>query len=201
MGRTPAGQTRERIYRFMREQLQGGVAPTVREVQEHFGFRAVQTAREHLERLVEEGRLDKSSGRARGYRLPGATPLTMVPVLGRVPAGPVDLAVEDLEGYVPIEARLAGQNGDELFGLRIHGDSMRDLGILDGDLAIVRKQATASNGDVVVALLGEEATVKTFRRMKRRIVLQPANPAYQPIVPDPNELLLLGVVIEIRRSL
>lgn len=198
MGKTPAGQTRERIYRFMREQLQGGVAPTVREVQEHFGFRAVQTAREHLERLVEEGRLDKSAGRARSYRLPGVAPMTMVPVLGRVPAGPVDLAVEELEGYVPIEGRT---DADELFALRIHGESMRDLGILDGDLAIVRKQSTARNGDVVVALVGDEATVKTFMRHKRRIVLQPANDAFQPIVPDPNELLLLGVVVEIRRSL
>ena len=202
MGRTPAGQTRERIYRFMRERLLGGRSPTVREVQERFGFKAVQSAREHLERLVEEGRLDKQAGQARGYRLPGRNVvMAMVPVLGRVPAGPVDLAVEDLSGYVPIESRQGARESDELFALRIHGESMRDLGILDGDLAIVRKQATARNGDVVVALIGEEATVKTFRRIKRRVVLEPANSAYQPIVPDPSELLLLGVVIEIRRSM
>jgi len=200
MGRTPAGQTRERIYRFMREQLMGGLSPTVREVQERFGFKAVQTAREHLERLVEVGRLDKraGAGRARGYCLPGrGAPLTMVPVLGRVPAGPVDLAVEDLEGYVPVE----GHDDEELFGLRVHGDSMRDLGILDGDLAIVRKQSTARSGEVVVALIGEEATVKTLSRRGRRIELLPANSAYRPIVPEPHEFSLLGKVIEIRRTL
>jgi len=201
MGRTPAGQTRERIYRYMREQLMGGLSPTVREVQQRFGFKAVQTAREHLERLVEEGRLDKlaGAGRARGYCLPGrGTPLTMVPVLGRVPAGPVDLAVEDLEGYVPV----AGHDDDELFGLRVRGESMRDLGILDGDLAIVRKQSTARSGEVVVALIGEEATVKTLFRKGRRIELHPANRAYKPIVPDdPHEFSLLGKVIEIRRTL
>jgi len=199
MGRTPAGQTRERIYRFMREQLKGGLSPTVREVQERFGFKAVQTAREHLERLVEDGRLDKraGAGRARGYCLPGSVPLSMVPILGRVPAGPVDLAVEDLEGYVAVE----GHDDEELFGLRVHGDSMRDLGILDGDLAIVRKQSTARSGDVVVALIGEEATVKTLVRSGRRIELLPANPAYSAIVPEPHEFSLLGKVIEIRRTL
>jgi len=186
----------------------GGLSPTVREVQEHFGFKAVQTAREHLERLVEEGRLGKLAGRARGYRLAGHdAPMTLVPVLGRVPAGPIDLAVEDLDGYVSIE----GHSDDELFGLRIHGESMRDLGILDGDLAIVRKQSTARSGDVVVALIGDEATVKTLSRSNtgrgRRIELLPANPAYDPIVidpdgvPDPREFSLLGKVIEIRRSL
>jgi repressor LexA len=208
MGRTPAGRTREKIYRFMRGRLLQGRAPTVREVQERFGFRAVQSAREHLERLVEEGRLDKRPGEARGYRLPGReTPIRMVPVLGRVPAGPVDLAVEDLEGYVSVSQDSVPQNGGdgELFGLRIKGDSMRDAGILDGDLAVVRKQDHAENRDVVVALVGEEATVKTLRRFGRgksgRVELHPANPAYAPIVPDPDELSLLGKVIEIRRTL
>ena len=197
MGRTPAGQTRERIYRFMRERLLGGCSPTVREVQERFGFKAVQSAREHLERLVEEGRLDKQAGQARGYRLPGRnTPMAMVPVLGRVPAGPVDLAVEDLEGYVAFDG-----DADDLFGLRVKGDSMRDAGILDGDLAIVRKQSDARSREIVVALVGEEATVKTLRRFGRRVELHPANPAYAPIVPNPSDLSLLGKVIEIRRTL
>ena len=197
MGRTPAGQTRERIYRYMRGRLLGGRSPTVREVQERFGFKAVQSAREHLERLVEEGRLDKRPGEARGYRLPGREAfMTMVPVLGRVPAGPVDLAVEDLEGYVAFEGE-----GYDLFGLRVRGDSMHDAGILDGDLAIVRKQDHANNREIVVALVGEEATVKTLRRFGRRVELHPANPAYAPIVPDPRELSILGKVIEIRRTL
>ena len=114
-----------------------------------------------------------------------------------MPAGPVDLAVEDLEGYVAVE----NESGGELFGLHVRGDSMRDAGILDGDLAIVRKQSTARSGEIVVALVGDEATVKTLRRVNRRVELHPANPGYAPIVPDPHEFLLLGKVIEIRRTL
>ena len=198
MGRTPAGQTRERIYCFMREQLMGGLSPTVREVQERFGFKAVQTAREHLERLVEEGRLDKSPGIARGYRLPGRdVPLSMVPVLGRVPAGPVDLAVEDIEGYVPVQSRGSG----DLFALTVQGESMSGAGIMPGDIAIVRHQPTANPGDIVVALIGDEATVKRLRFNNNEVVLQPENPDFQPIIPDPSELVILGKVIEIRRHM
>ncbi|MHC5052656.1 MAG: transcriptional repressor LexA, partial [Planctomycetota bacterium] len=144
-----------------------GRPPTVREVRDRFGFSAVQTAREHLERLVDEGRLTKDEpGRARGYRLPRPEALTtLVPVLGRVPAGELSFAVEDLEGYVPVEGRT---DEGELFGLRVRGESLRDLGILSGDLVIVRKQDTARTGEVVVALVDDEATVKVLRRSGRR---------------------------------
>ena len=200
MGRTAPGKTRELVYRFMRERLLSGRPPTVREVQERFGFRAVQTAREHLERLVDDGRLSKQAGRARGYRLPGGereVPTTLVPVLGRVPAGELATAVEDLQGYVPVETR-----GDhELFGLRVRGESMRDAGIFSGDLVIVRVQQTARSGEIVVALVDDEATVKVLRRVGRRVELHPANPAFAPIVPDPRAFRLLGKVIEIRRYL
>ena len=197
MGRTPAGQTREKVLRFMRQRLLEGKPPTIREVQQRFGFRAVQTAREHLEKLVLEGRLEKQPGRARGYRLPGGRPpIMLVPILGRVAAGELTTAVEDLEGYVPVEGHL---DGDELFGLRVRGDSMRDAGILEGDLVIVRKQPTARSGEIVVALVGDEATVKRLKRKGRRVELHPENPDYAPIVPE--SLALLGKVIEVRRYL
>jgi len=202
MGRTPAGQTREKVLRFMRQRLLEGKPPTVREVQQRFGFRAVQTAREHLEKLVLEGRLEKQPGRARGYCLPGRhlsggrPPTTLVPVLGRVAAGELTTAVEELEGYVPVEGHF---DGDELFGLRVRGDSMRDAGILEGDLVIVRKQPTARSGEIVVALVGDEATVKRLEKKGRRVELHPENPDYAPIVPE--SLSLLGKVIEVRRYL
>jgi repressor LexA len=199
MGRTPPGQTRERILRFVLERLARGLPPTVREVQRAFGFRSVQTAREHLELLVEAGRLAKESGKARGYRLPGEkSPTVLVPLLGRVPAGPLDLAVEDLEGYLPIASHHAS---GELFGLRVRGDSMKGIGILSGDVVVVRRQQTAASGDVVVALVDEEATVKRLRVRGRRVELHPENPDLEPIVPRPGELRLLGKVIEVRRSL
>jgi repressor LexA len=199
MGRTPAGETRERIYRFVRDRLLGGFPPTVREVKEAFGFRSVQTAREHLEALVTEGRLAKEAGKARGYRLGGdSRPTRLVPLLGRVPAGPLNIATEDLEGYLPIQGH---RSGDDLFGLRVRGESMTGAGILPGDIVVVRRQPAADSGDIVVALIGGEATVKRLRIRRNRVELHPENPAFEPIIPDPSELILLGKVIEVRRYL
>ena len=200
MGRTPAGQTREKVFRFVRDRLAGGRPPTVREVMEAFGFRSPQTAREHLDALLEEGRLKKEPGVARGFRLPGhgEAPTVMVPLLGRVPAGPLDLAIEDLEGHLPVQTRRAP--GD-LFSLRVHGDSMKDAGILDGDIVVVRRQQNANAGDIVVALVGDEATVKRFRLKRGRVELHPENDAYQPIVPEPGDVKVLGKVVEVRRAL
>ena len=205
MGRTPPGQTRERIFRFVRDRLLNGRPPTIREVQRQFDFRAVQTAREHLEALVAEGRLTKAGGQARGYRLPGfsgpGAPVGLVPLLGRVQAGPLQTAVEELEGYLPIQAPRGQGEQARLFGLRVRGESMSGVGILPGDVVIVRRQESARTGDIVVALVGEEATVKRLRIRRRQVELHPENPAFEPIVPDPAELLLLGKVVEVRRSL
>ena len=199
MGRTPAGETRERIYRFVRDRLLGGFPPTVREVKEAFGFRSVQTAREHLEALVDEGRLAKEAGKARGYRLGGdSRPTRLVPLLGRVPAGPLNIATEDLEGYLPIQGH---RSGDDLFGLRVRGESMTGAGILPGDIVVVRRQPAADSGDIVVAHIGGEATVKRLRIRRNRVELHPENPAFEAIIPDPSDLTLLGKVIEVRRYL
>lgn len=200
MGRTPAGQTREKVFRFVRDRLAGGRPPTVREVMETFGFRSPQTAREHLDALVEEGRLKKEPGVARGFRLPGRgeAPTVMVPLLGRVPAGPLDAAIEDLVGHLPVQTRRAP---GELFSLRVRGDSMKDAGILDGDVVVVRRQPRAESGDVVVAMVGDEATVKRFHLRRGRIELRPENDAYEPIVPEPSDVKVLGKVVEVRRVL
>ncbi len=210
MAHTPPGQTRDRVFRFMRDRLLDGRPPTVREVRDALGFRAVESARAHLTALVEEGRLVKKPGRARGYALPGTGGQRgvprLVPLLGRVPAGPMDLAVEDVEGYLPSRTGAS----DEMFALRVRGDSMRDAGIMDGDVVIVRRQPTASSGSIVVALIGDEATVKTLHLCKGngadsvhrgRIELRPENPDYSPIVPDPGEVQILGKVVEVRRFL
>jgi len=200
MGRTPAGQTREKVFRFVRDRLAGGRPPTVREVMEAFGFRSPQTAREHLEGLLAAGRLKKEPGVARGFRLPGRgeAPTVMVPLLGRVPAGPLDLAVEDLEGHLPVQTRSAPS---ELFSLRVRGDSMKDAGILDGDVVVVRRQPRADSGQIVVAMVGDEATVKRLRLKRGRVELHPENDAYAPIVPEPDNVKILGRVVEVRRTL
>lgn len=154
MAHTPPGQTRERIFRFVRERLLAGDPPTVREVQEAFGFRAPASAREQLEALVGEGRLAKEDGgRARGYRLPErAAGVAFVPVLGRVQAGALTEAIEEADGFVAVAGR---SPRDELFALRVRGESMRDAAILDGDLVIVRRQSRAQSGQIVVALVGD----------------------------------------------
>ncbi len=199
MGRTPPGETRQKVFAFVRQRLLAGDPPSVREVQEALGFRAVQTARQHLESLVAEGKLSADRGVARGYRLPGrGRPPILVPILGRVPAGPLDTAVEDREGYLTFQPE--GEAG-ELFALRVKGESMRDAGILPGDVVVVRRQPTARNGEVVVALVGDEATVKRFRLRRGRPELHPENPAFSPLLPDPEDLRILGVVVELRRKL
>ena len=202
MGRTPTGETRRKVFEFVRDRLLAGQPPTVREVQDALGFRAVQTARQHLERLVEDGRLVADRHKARGYRLPGMVrePHTvLVPVLGRVSAGTLDEAIEDPDGYLPVDVR--GVPASDLFVLRVRGESMTGMGILPGDLVVVRRQPTAANGDIVVALVESDVTVKTFHSRGRRVELRPENPAFDPIVLDAEVVTILGKVIEVRRIL
>ena len=201
---TPAGQTRERVYRYVRQRLEAGDPPTVREVQEELGFRAVETARKHLERLVEEGRLAKHPRSSRGYHLPPEedVPSVLVPLVGRVAAGGLSEAIENREGSVTVEA----SHADGLFALKVEGESMVLAGILPGDVVIVQAHPrgrgyTGRSGDIVVALVDGEATVKTLRRDGRRIMLCPENPAFEPIVPPPDQLRILGKVVEVRRYL
>ena len=201
MGRTPVGQTRERVFKFVRRCLLSGQPPTVREVQKAFGFRAVQTARQHLEQLVGDGRLTADRHKSRGYRL--AEPVSgrktiLVPILGRVPAGVLEEAIEDPDGYVTAEApEISG----EVFALRVQGESMIGAGILPGDLVLVHRQPTAQSGDIVVALVENEATVKTFKQCDERIELHPSNPLFTPIILDAEAVVILGKVIEVRRTL
>jgi repressor LexA len=206
MPRTPPGQTRGEVYRFVRERLLAGRPPTLREIQAELGFRAVETAREHLAGLVSEGKLVHEPGRSRGYELPqhvrGAAP-SFVPLLGRVQAGELVTAVEQLEEWVPVQA--SAERARELFALRVRGESMIGAGILPGDIVIVRSEQAGKDGDIVVALVDDEATVKRLQRGsgKRRgmIELHPENPAFEVIVRPARAVSLLGKVIEVRRYL
>lgn len=199
--KTPKGQTREQVYRFVRQRLFDGMPPTVREVCEAFNFKAVETARSHLEQLVKEGRLSKQQGKARGYALPptvkkGPAP-QLIPLLGRVQAGALTTAVEDIEDYLPVQSRAS----EELFALTVQGESMTGAGIMPGDIVVVRHQPTADPGDIVVAMVGDEATVKTLRIQDDMLILQAENPEFESIVVDPGEVIILGKVIELRRFL
>ena len=204
MAYTPPGETRKKVYEFVRERILNGTPPTVREVQRAFGFRAVQSARQHLEALVAEGKLVKTSGKARAHRLPergGSGSLQLIPLLGRVQAGELTMALQDPEEYIPV--RKARSDERQLFALTVQGESMLQAGILPGDTVIVRRQPVAKPGDIVVALVGEEATVKRYREKQGRIELHPENDLFQPIVPreDGEPFSLLGRVIEVRRRI
>jgi repressor LexA len=168
------------------------------------GFSAVQSARAHLDALVEAGDLEKEPGKARGYRLPSKKhqanhQVFRIPLLGQVQAGALHAAIEAPEGHVWVASRFAVQ---DLFALRIRGESMSGIGILPRDVVIVRRQASAENGDVVVARVADEATVKTLRHDDGGPILCPENPSFEVIRPrHGDELEILGKVIEVRRWL
>lgn len=201
MAFTPPGETRDKVFRFVRDRILSGSVPSVREVQTAMGFAAVESARKQLDALVAEGRLEKDAGLARSYRLPrvrGEARATQVPVVGTVQAGGLHEAIENPDGWLLVESR---HRPDELFALRVRGDSMIEAGILPDDLVIVRRGAVQPKGTIVVAMVGDEATVKRLGARRGKIVLEPANRAYEPIVAEPSSVRVLGRVIEVRRKL
>src|SRR5690606_7993090 len=187
-----------------REVQQRGYSPSVREMGQTVGLSSSSTVHGHLGKLEEKGyiRRDPKKPRAITILKPAGAPaddtdIVYAPVVGRVTAGEPILAVENIEGYFPLAREFAG-NG-ELFLLQVRGDSMIRAGILDGDYVVVRQQPDALNGEIVVALLGEEATVKRFYRENGQVRLQPENDAYPPILAQ--DVQILGKVIGVYRRL
>ncbi len=191
----PLNEKQQRVLAFVKERLGDGIPPTVREICDACGIKSTSTVHAYLKRLEEEGYIDRMDGLNRAIRLPGES-VTRVPLLGKVTAGLPILAVEEVEDYVPFSG--GSQYGaGELFALRVSGTSMINAGILDRDVVIVRRTNTAQNGDVVVALIGDEATVKRIYVESDHIRLQPENPEYEPIIV--KEAVVLGKVISLVR--
>lgn len=199
MPKTRAGATRARVHAFVCQQILLGTPPSVREVQDEFGFRSSATGREHLAALVEAGALEQEPGRDRGYRLPGAFTPGMVPILGKVQAGSLTEAIEHAHGYVAIEA----QHAESAFALIVAGESMSGRQIHDGDIVLVDRDARIRAGDVVVARVGDDATVKTYTKVRGQLVLKAENPDFADIIParEGLECEILGRVYEVRRRL
>lgn len=178
-----------------------GYPPTLREISRQIGASGTVTAIHHLEALERKGYLRREAGSSRGIVLTRERPpeVTAVPIVGVVRAGQPTLAFEEIEGYYPME-RMQLRGGT--FLLRVRGDSMINDAILDGDLALIRPQSTAANGDIVVALLDGEATLKRFYRERDHIRLQPRNPNMPPIiVPAGEDLRIIGKVVRIIRDI
>jgi repressor LexA len=201
----PRGQTRQAVYGFLQQCLQAGRHPSLREIQAALGFKAVQTVKLHLDRLVSEGLLIHEPGKARSYRLarPFAPAGEPVPIWGRVRAGPLAEAIADQDGSVLVDSDLVRRYGaDTLFALHVRGDSMVNAGIFEGDLVIARSQPRAEAGDIVVAMLDGEATVKRLAYEQGKPVLRAENPAYAPILVLPSvQFAILGKVVELRRRM
>ncbi|HIQ80373.1 MAG TPA: transcriptional repressor LexA [Candidatus Scatavimonas merdigallinarum] len=187
-------KSQQKILDYIRECAQEGLSPSVREICKATGLKSTSTVHAHLNTLQERGLISREAKLNRTIRVSGEKTVP-VPVLGRVTAGMPVLAVEEIEGYVPISESV--RRGRELFALRIDGDSMINAGILDGDIVVVCKTPVAENGEIVVALIEDEATVKRFYREEGHIRLQPENPAYDPIIVE--ECMLLGTVVSVVR--
>lgn len=196
-------------------QKDNGYPPTLREVCKQFKIKSTNGARYHLHRLRDAGYLEVSRYTSRGVRLTstpkgGGSSLSKrefpLPILGSVPAGRTDYAAPDLrEGEVVIDPDFFGRrSGNGLFGLRVKGDSMINAGIFDGDVVVVKSQESADDGEIVVARVDDEATVKRLRRESKRVILQPENPKYEPMVFDVNKGIdfgILGVVVGLIRAI
>jgi len=199
MPKTRAGETRAKVLDFVLRRILSGEPPSIREVSDEFGFRSTATAREHLDALVDAGELEQKPGKDRGYRIPGAFVPAMIPILGKVQAGNLNEAIELACGYVPVDPKIAATS----FALTVSGESMAGREIHDGDIIVVQTDVKAKHGDVVVALIGEEATVKTFHKENKHIVLKAENQDYEDIDPTitSEEFSILGKVVEVRRQL
>lgn len=178
-----------------------GYPPTLRELSNHLGVSGTVSAIHHLDALERKGYLRREQGSSRGITLNCALQLEFieVPIAGTVKAGMPSLAVEDIEGYYPME-KMQLRGGS--FFLRVKGDSMVNDAIMDGDLALIRPQETADNGDIVVAMINGEATLKRFHRERDHIRLQPRNPNMEPIIiPAGEEVTIIGKAIKIVRDI
>jgi repressor LexA len=180
-----------------------GMPPTRAEIAAGLGFSTPSSAEDHLQALAKKGALQIVPGASRGLRLkqtPGVPVQGTLPLIGRVAAGSPILAVENVEAHYRIDPELFASRADYL--LRVRGTSMRDAGILDGDLLVVRKTAEAHPGQIVVARIEDEVTVKRFARRGRDIVLEPENPEFDPIIIDPRKsaLAIEGIGVGLVRA-
>ena len=204
----------QEVLGFMRSfQARHGAPPTVREIAHRFKV-TPRAAFDHLRALERKGALQRRASAGRTSRAltlvdPGAAPpYRPIPILGRIAAGSPLLAEENREGELPVTPSALPDRGEDVFALRVRGQSMIDAHIMEGDLVLVRRQDTAQPNDIVVALLESEAggdaeaTVKRYLRDGQRVVLKPENPTMKPIVVDPAErqVKVLGKVIGLLRG-
>ena len=195
------GDTQAKILAYIEKAtLQKGYPPSVREICDATGLKSTSTVHRHLIRLEKKGLLYRDSMKPRAISVPSdhqmyRTEMINVPIVGRVSAGTPILATENIEDYIALPQSMLGEGEHYVLGVR--GESMIEAGIMDGDYVVVRKQPTAYNGDIVVAMVEDDATVKRFYRENGHFRLQPENPTMEPIIVP--EVTILGKVVSLYR--
>lgn len=194
-------QKEEAVLHYLIKNItENGYAPSVRDIARDLGIKSTSSVHAYLHTLEKEGFIEQEQGKRRTLRL--CTPYSLgvgrIPLIGSITAGKPILAVENFDGYVDLPWSTLKYPNEELFALKVKGESMVDAGILDGDTVIVHKESYAENGEIVIALIDDEATVKTFYREHGIYRLQPENKTMQPIIV--NELTILGKVVASFRS-
>ena len=202
--KTAITERQQVIYQFIRETIASrGMPPTMREIGEKVGIRSTNGVEKHLLALERGGHITRERGKSRGISVMGGSrPAAAVPLLGRVAAGVPVLSPENREGDVTVDASLFDIKATQpVFALGVRGDSMIEAHILDGDTVLVREQSTAANGDIVVALVEGETTVKRFFLENDRVRLQPENRSMAPLYLVSGELRILGKVVGVMRKI
>lgn len=199
----------KKILDFVNRQVaEKGYPPSVREICRAVGFKSTSTVHAYLKKLEEAGQIQKDPTKPRALKILNKERKSLegyvadqeienIPVLGKITAGQPILAVENIEETFPVPVQYL--DNSTVFMLKVRGDSMINAGILDGDYILVRQQNTANNGDIVAALIEDEATVKTFYKENGHIRLQPENPSYEPIIVE-DDLTILGKIIGLFRK-
>ena len=178
-----------------------GYPPSLREIAAQLGISGTVGVSKHLEALARKGYLQRSENRPRAITMAGTAPTVSLPIVGKIRAGSLHPAQEDISGYFTVDKGVV--KGEGCFFLKVEGDSMVNRGILDGDLALIRPQAVAENGEIVAVMVEGDATLKQFFREPGFIRLQPANPNYDPIIirPGDGEVSVVGRMVGLIRSL
>ena len=195
------GDTQAKILAYIEKAtLQKGYPPSVREICDATGLKSTSTVHGHLIRLEKKGLVYRDSMKPRASSAPSdhqmyRTEMINVPIVGRVSAGSPILATENIEDYIALPQSMLGEGEHYVLGVR--GESMIEAGIMDGDYVVVRKQPTANNGDIVVAMVEDDATVKRFYRENGHFRLQPENSTMEPIIVP--EVTILGKVVSLYR--
>ncbi|MBO4433477.1 MAG: repressor LexA [Clostridia bacterium] len=189
MDRRPLSDNQKKVYKFLVERLSGGLPPTVREICEATGLHSTSSVHGILNFLEENDYITRDAKFSRAIRLNGDFDSSMVPLVGKITAGQPILAVEQIEDYIPYPTR----DAEGLFALKVVGLSMKNAGILDGDIVIADKNAPCKNGDIVIGMDGDEATVKRLYLKDGKVVFMPENEDFSPIYP--KEPKVLGKVI------